>query len=111
MVVLRRFGTVLGPAVQGQLAKMTIDTPRKVWPKLGLRGPQCFPYSVRRKIIEDHYAEHVKSPLCITPKEPVRLKADYCKRSKIFYIDCDEGDCVNPNDASLFSVLFALQLE
>ena len=85
--------------MQGQFAKMSIDTPRKEWTKLGLRGPQCFPYSVRQKVMEMHYAITVKSPMCVTPK--AWLSQDPCMKSKIFYIDCDEGACVNPNEASL----------
>ena len=96
--------------MQGQVAKMSIDTPRKEWTSLGLRGPQCFPYPVRRKIIEDHYAAYVRSPLCMIPKEPARLAEHACKMSKVFYIDCDEGGCVNPNEASLLAVCIDILL-
>jgi len=89
--------------VQGQFAKMSIDTPRKSWTNLGLRDPQCFPADVKRKIIEGHYAKYVKYPVCVTPNERVRLEQHACKRSKIFYVDCDEKDCVNPDEASLLT--------
>ena len=65
--------------------------------------PWCFSPWVKRKAIEFNYKKFVCKANSYS--DEIIQPLSRCKRYRHFYVDCDESDCIDPSDVSLFTIL------